>query len=283
MIDLKKIDAPSWQREGARTAILQRAGFEPPEEHANIAERLARFTVLGTPVTTRLIDAVVTGQGDVEALRAGALAEWGGDAHRLNEIVSNGVAEAQGRIVREVATATYQTVQKRFNETATAFAKAAIAIDPETVAEDVIALGDLKKQASWQDAAKLADELSALLLPLLAAAANAGLPHPAGKDSAASGSRSPKTKSMVLGLVVDASAVENVRDAWSALDAEGRTGPWGQLLKVNAKITAKDLADYAPLREPARLVDKKVDRGDGTFGWVTVDPELEPEDDPVVN
>ncbi|OBB10730.1 hypothetical protein A5731_22615 [Mycolicibacterium conceptionense] len=277
MIDLKKIDAPSWQREGARTAILAKAGFTPPDEHAAIAERLARFTVLGTPVTTRLIDAVVSGEGDIEALRAGSLAEWGGDAHRLNEIVSNGVAEAQGRIVREVATETYQTVQKRFNETATAFAKAAAAIDPETAAEDVIALGDLKKQASWQDAAQYAAELDALLVPLLAAAANAGLPHPAGKDTAAAGSRSPKTKSMVLGLVVDASNVENIRDAWSALDAEGRTGPWGQLLRVNAGIAAKNLDAYEPLREPARLVDKKIDRGDGTFGYVTVDPELEPQ------
>lgn len=275
MIDLRKIDAPSWQREGARTAILQKAGFEPPEEHANIADRLRAFTNLGDPVTARLIDAIVTGEGDVAALRAGALSEWNSDAHRLGEIVGNEVAKAQGRIVREAAVETYAAVQARFNEAATAFAKAAAAIDPETPAEDVIAAGNLKLQASWQDSARLADELDGLLLPLLAAATNAGVPHPAGADTAASGSRSWQTRSMVLGLVADVAGVENIRTVWDALDAEGRTGPWGQLLKVNAAIAAKNLDSYEPLRRPAPLVDRKVERGDGTFMTVTVDPEVE--------
>lgn len=272
-IDLRKIDGPSWRREGARTAILQKAGFEPPAAHVAIAERLAAFKALGTPVTNRLIDAVVTGEGDIETLRSGALAEWDGDLHRLTEIVGNGVAAAQGRIVREVAGETYTAVQKRFNEAATAFAKAAAAVNPETPAEEIIAVGDLKVQKSWQDAAQLADELSGLLVPLLAAATNAGLVHPAGADTAASGSGHWQTSSMVLGLIADVTGVENIRHAWDAIDAEGRTGPWGQLIRVGGKIAAKDLDAYAPLRRPAPLIEKKVDRGDGTYGYVVLDPE----------
>jgi len=272
-IDLKKIDAQSWRREGARTQILAKAGFAPPDEHRAIAERLAAFTALGTPVTNRLIDAVVSGEGDIETLRAGALAEWDGNALRLNEIVSNGVAAAQGRIVREVAGETYTAVQKRFNEAATAFAKASAVIDPEASPEEVISLGDLKKQGAWQEAAKLADELSGLLVPLLAAGANAGLVHPGGADTAASGSQSWQTKSMVLGLVADVTGVENIRHAWDAIDGSGRTGAWGALLRVGAKIAAKDLDAYEPLRRPAPLIEKKVDRGDGTYGYVVLDPE----------
>ncbi|WP_210686883.1 hypothetical protein [Mycolicibacterium sp. GESEQ-9] len=274
-INLKALNSVSWQREGARTAILEKAGFQPPQEHAAIAERLARLEGMSEPVTARLVEAVVTGEGDAEQLRAGALAEVGGNVHRLNDLVRNGVERAQGRIVREVAAETYKAVQSSFNAAATAFAKAVAAADPETPAEDIISQGDLKIQKAWQDAAQHSAELDRLLVPVLAAAANAGLPHPAGADTSAVAGRSPKTKSMVLGLVVDATGVENIRDVWTALDAEGRTGAWGALLRVGAKIGAKNLDSYEPLRQPAQLVDRKVERGDGTYTWVTVDPELE--------
>ncbi len=82
---------------------------------------------------------------------------------------------------------------------------------------------------------------------------------------------------MVLGLVVDATGVENIRDVWTALDVEGRTGVWGALLRVGAKVGAKNLEKYEPLRQPARLVDRNVEHADGTYVFETIDPELEQE------
>lgn len=99
------------------------------------------------------------------------------------------------------------------------------------------ALNDLKVQRAWQDAARLSSEFDGLLVPLIAAAMNAGVAHPAAKDSVA-GSRSPKTKSLAFGLVVDTTGVEDYRTAWNAWDADNA---WAELLKVGAKIAAKDL------------------------------------------
>lgn len=269
-IKLDKIDALSWRRQSGRNTILTRAGFEPPAEHQALTERLAAYKSLTTPVTDKLIEAIVSGTGDIESLRAAARAEHA--ESRLDDAVETAIANRLAEIVREGAQDAYKAVQRAFNDAADKFAKAVAVIDPETAAEDVIALGDLKKQQAWRDAADLAAELDRLLLPLAAAATNAGAHHPAENDS--TGSRTPHTYAMVIGLTVDSTGVDNIRDIWDPwFDAEGRAHTWGALLKAGARIRAVDLADYAPARIPQRKLQRKVLREDQTYEFIEVDPE----------
>ncbi|NOQ56876.1 hypothetical protein [Mycolicibacterium fortuitum] len=269
-IDLKKVDAPSWERQSARVTILDRAGFSQPAAHQELKARWDAYEQLTTPVTEELVAAIVSGAGDVASLRAAARAEHVHSA--LDDAVGTAIAARLGEIVTEHAADIYKTVQTAFNKAATAFAKGAAVVDPETSPEDVLSLGDLKAQEAWRDSANLAAELDRLLLPLIAAATNAGVRHPGAHDGVP-GSRAPKTRALALGLAVDASGVENYRHAWDAVDAVGRTGAWGELLRVGAKIRAVDLADFQPARIPKPKVQRKRLREDQTYEFVELDPE----------
>ncbi|MDV3127602.1 hypothetical protein M1247_21935 [Mycobacterium sp. 21AC1] len=222
-------------------------------------------------MTAWLIDALINGD-DVEALRAQSLAEFGGQVHLLNAHVETAITNRLGRIVREDAAETYKAVQAKFNTAAAALTVAAGLVDPTTSAHDILALNDLKVQKAWQAAATHSAELDSLLVPLVGAAMNAGVAHPAANDSVA-GSRSPKSKSLAFGLTVDASGCEDYRAPWNAWDSDNNA--WAALLAAGATIHAKDLDAYEPARIPSRLVDKKVLREDGTYIFVTVDPDLE--------
>ncbi|MDV3129089.1 hypothetical protein M1247_29580 [Mycobacterium sp. 21AC1] len=272
-IQLKSVDSPGFQRQPVRTQILAKAGFAAPDEHAELASRLAAFKNLDKPVSARLVDALIAGDDDdaLASLRAQAIAEHG-SVERLNGFVEKAVAHRLASIVRADAAATYEAVQERFNTAAAALTVAAGLVDPTTSAHDILALNDLKVQKAWQAAATHSAELDALLVPLVGAAMNAGVAHPAASDSVA-GSRSPKSKSLAFGLTVDASGCEDYRAPWNAWDSDNNA--WAALLAAGATIHAKDLDAYEPARIPSRLVDVKTLRADGTYVYITTDPDLE--------
>ena len=134
--------------------------------------------------------------------------------------------EAVGR--KPLAHGPYETVSGEFNQVARTFTKAASAIDPEMDPAEVTYAAERERRA-WMQAPLAADKLTALISPLAAAAvlcgADAGLLH-----------LRPESEPARLALVVDDKGLHR-RAIWTAYEAtDNRTGRWGPLVTLGAKI-----------------------------------------------
>ena len=83
---------------------------------------------------------------------------------------------------------------------------------------------------------------------------------------------------MLLPLVIDPAGLHR-RRVWEAWKSEGRTGRWGALLGVGARIRAADLGNIEPYRTPKPFVRKVFPTGERGIGRVQIE---DPEDDDYV-
>lgn len=249
--------------------ILARVGVEPPEEFGALEQRLEAFTRLRSPQTGKLVDALVSGEGDVESLRADALAEAAGEV-AINAKITDAIWPRLVGILREAGPEFYTEIQKRLNTAWTAFAKLADQADVDLVDSEEVAKLDSKALVAWRDAKQLADELSQLIEALAVAAQIADhRAHPAHNDESPSAANRYGDDMLELGLIVDIEGV-HIRRLWEAYSCTGRCGAWSGLHRLGVTVKAKDLADYAPVRRPKELVRRANDKGEG---WHLVDPE----------
>ena len=82
-------------------------------------------------------------------------------------------------------------------------------------------------------------------------------------------------------LTVDANGLHR-RRVWEAFEETGgRTGRWGALRALGARIRAADLDSYEPYRKPKPMEVKQIRHGIGVR-QILVDPEDAPEPEPAM-
>ncbi|MGY1994710.1 hypothetical protein [Mycolicibacterium fortuitum] len=248
---------------------LAAVGVEPPEEFAALQARLTAFSTLRTPQTDKLIDALVTGEGSVDELRADALAEAAGEV-AINVKINDAVWPRLQGILIESGPDFYSAIQKRFNTAWTAFAKLADQANVDITDSEEVAHLDSKALIAWRDAKQYADELTRLVEALAIAAQIADRKaHPGWNDESPSALNRYGTDMLELGLIVDIEGV-HIRRLWEAYSANGRCGCWSGLHRLGVTVRAKQLSDYAPVRRPRELVRRANPKGEG---FSLIDPE----------
>jgi hypothetical protein len=256
---------PDYLAQHVRRVDVVAAIAEPPKAWTALRKRWDLFTDFhARPIQEQLVAAVVEGDGDLAMLRAFAAAEA---ASSRGDVVIAVRGETYSRLIElysEVADTNYAKVGKEFDATATEFTAAAKQCDPEAAGDAIVGQPHPVRTA-WLDVAKHAAELDRMVPVLCAAAELAGI--------------STTGDTMLLPLLIDPTGWHR-RRTWEAWKATGeRTGHWGALVALGARIRACPLDEFEPYREPRPLVRKQFPRGGpdsrGLYRVEVTDPEDE--------
>jgi hypothetical protein len=237
----------------------------PPPAWTELRQRWDEFTAFtDVPMREQLVAAVLAGAGDIPMLRALANAEA---LPERSDIVIAVRAEVYPRLIAaysEVARSNYARVAKEFDAAATEFTAAAKRCDPEASSDSIVGQPDPVRKG-WLDSTVCATKLEQLVPILRAAAELCGV--------------STADDTALLPLLVDPTGCHR-RRLWEAWQAAGeRTGRWGALAGLGARIRACPLEDFEPYRTPKPLIRKRcpVDGPDskGIYRPVITDPEDE--------
>jgi hypothetical protein len=261
--------------------IVTAAGVPAPARWTELNAALDGYTALDNSAADRLAAAVVNPSKttDLTLLRALALAELNAGPQQFAQLNHAVVAQVEAGMLTawaEVARDNYNTIAGKFNGAAADFHAAAQAVDVEAEAAAMVAADDTTRQA-WLNAAVAAAKLTELTPPLLAAAQLTGLRIDlADERIAQQWWQAPIDDAAVFGLTVDAGELHR-RRAFEAFDTEGgRTGRFGPLVSLGARLRAADLDSYAPYRRPAPLIHKQRQMAGRPIGFVegvVIDPE----------
>jgi hypothetical protein len=269
--------------------IVANAGVPAPARWTELSDRLDAFMAMDNTYADALAAAVVNPSKatDVPMLRALAAAEQTAGPQVLaavNAPVIAAVEAAMSEAIAPVAADNYRLVAEQFNTAAAAFHAAAQAADPEAEARDMVTADDTARQA-WLAAEVNAAKLTQLIPPLLAAAQLTGLRIDLADERINEAWWSAVIDpAAIFGLTVDAGELHR-RRAWEAFDGDGgrtgdsegnRTGRWGRLVALGARLRAPDLDSYAPYRRPAPLVHRQRQIAGRPIGYVenvVSDPE----------
>jgi hypothetical protein len=158
-----------------------------------------------------------------------------------------------------VAAENYERLAAEFNAIADKFAAACAVIDPKRDPATMLDETD-KVRGAFMDAQLLSHQLTAKSAVLQAAAT-------------LSGTRIAREEEL-LGLTVDPADLHRRRvyEAWNY--EGGRTGRFGALVSLGARIRAAELSHFIAYRKPQPLQEKWVPRGYG-HRRVIIDPEDE--------
>jgi len=261
--------------------IVTAAGVPAPARWTELSNRLDAYIALDNSAADALAAAVVnpTKTTDLPLLRAIALAELNAGPQQLAQLNTAVVAQVEAGMLTawaEVARDNYNTIAGKFNGAAADFHAAAQAVDVEADAAAMVAADDTTRQA-WLNAAVAAASLTALVPPLIACAQLAGVRVDAADERIAQAWwQAPIDDAATFALTVDAGELHR-RRAWEAFDTEGgRTGRWGPLVALGARLRAADLDTFAPYRRPAPLVHRQRQLAGRPIGYVenvVIDPE----------
>ena len=261
--------------------IVTAAGVPAPARWTELSNRLDAYIALDNSAADALAAAVVnpTKTTDLPLLRAIALAELNAGPQQLAQLNTAVVAQVEAGMLTawaEVARENYNTIAGKFNGAAADFHAAAQAVDVEADAAAMVAADDTTRQA-WLNAAVAAASLTALVPPLIACAQLAGVRVDAADERIAQAWwQAPIDDAATFALTVDAGELHR-RRAWEAFDTEGgRTGRWGPLVALGARLRAADLDSYTPYRRPAPLIHRQRQIAGRPIGYVenvVSDPE----------
>lgn len=236
-------------------STVEEAGGKFSDEYHRLKRRLAECDPGSISAATRYAEAVVSDTSPEDVAQWGALAIAQAGSNPVQEAtVRNELQRALEPLlqaaINETAHDNYLLFRKRFDKAAVAFTKAHTIVSATTNPGLLIGAPDATRRA-WQDGQTQSAELTALLEPLRAAAALAGV----------------NVRNM-LGLVVDADGLHR-RRVWEAWNDPDR---WTALLTLGATIATVDLEDYEHYPEPRPMEHKTVRSG---IGWrqIEVDPE----------
>jgi hypothetical protein len=254
---------PDYLAQHVRRVDVMAAIAEPPPAWAALRARWDEFVDFhARPIQEQLITAVVEGDGDLPMLRALAAAEA---SSARGDVVIAVRGETYPKLIElysEVADTNYGKVAAVFDATANDFTAATKRCDPEADGDAIVGRPDSVRTA-WLDAAKHAAELDRMVPVLCAAAELCGV--------------STAGDTALLPLLIDASGCHR-RRTWEAWKASGvRTGHFGALVALGAKIRACALDEFEPYREAKPLIRKQFPRGGpgnkGMYDVVITDPE----------
>ena len=261
--------------------IVTAAGVPAPARWTELSDRLDAYIALDNSAADALAAAVVnpTKTTDLPLLRAIALAELNAGPQQLAQLNTAVVAQVEAGMLTawaEVARENYNTIAGKFNGAAADFHAAAQAVDVEADAAAMVAADDTTRQA-WLNAAVAAASLTALVPPLIACAQLDGVRVDAADERIAQAWwQAPIDDAATFALTVDAGELHR-RRAWEAFDTEGgRTGRWGPLVALGARLRAADLDSYTPYRRPAPLIHRQRQIAGRPIGYVenvVSDPE----------
>lgn len=234
------------------------AGIELPADFIQLQTRLkAFFNTAGTPVKDRIITAIIDGDknADLPLLRAVALAESIRDNQLRKDFaddIAAGVHTKLRALYNQHGRTNYATLAAKFDEHAQAFTAAAQQVDIEAPADVVVQMVGADLDA-WRSALHHAQAMTNLLPALAAAATLCDIGDDNNKDEQ-------------LSLVVDTEGHDR-QALWAAWDTDEterlarareeagdifsrptvphtRTGRWGALIRLGARIRAVKLEDF---------------------------------------
>lgn len=268
-----------------RVRAITAAGVEMPQECVSLQQRLDAFQrAVGTPMRDRLVRALVDNDNSADLPLLGALAQAEASPHSDVRDAVRGAAQWHIRqAYSDHARRIYEEVAALFDDASKTLTDAVNTYDAETPSELVVAATDQQRRA-WMDAQTAARKLTALLPALHAAASLAcaddeigGGVHSTGEKIR--GDEAVNEEVVLLPLSVDAQGLDRAA-VWRAWDADAtarqdqvrrdqgftvavptssRTGRWGPLLRLGARLRAcplNELLPYprtAPLPEPVSL------------------------------
>ncbi len=244
--------------------VLADAGITPPQEWTALRDNFNQFASdeLTEDVIGQLTDAIAAGKlKEVPRLHALALGRMAASSQNVASVTNDVKARITRRLFdlyAPVAESNYAKAAQTFDHWAAVFTAAASAVDPESPAEDIVALDDDQRHA-WTVAQEAKFQLSASLEVLKAAAKLCG------HDNADSREYGPP-------LACDTSG-HHRRRLWEAWDTtEGRTGRWGALHAMGVTLRAAPLGAIEPYRLPQPMEERWQKVGVG-HQRVVVDPE----------
>lgn len=244
------------------TQAVDSLGIAPPDEWLDLRIRFDAFASRQPTAVQRLTDAFLDGD-DVDDIYPLAIAEVAAMPPHHAQVVATLKAAVLTRlrtIYEPHALANYKTVAAQFDSAATKFTNAVVTVDCEQPAAQLINAPE-KLRKAWSDSEQLACRLSALMTTLQAAAALAGV-------------SCPRSEEMIT-LCVDTIGLHR-RRVWEAWEATGtRTGRWGALVALGARVRAHNLNDgFEPYAQPKPMEVRQIRQGPG-IRQVPFDPEDE--------
>ncbi len=244
----------------AAVDLIASAGIPAPEPWTALRQRHIDYLALESPVRQQLIAAIVEPtDADLNVLNALALAEIANPKSlaAIHTSVSAAVRHRHVAQYSKVAAANYLTLAARFDGIAEKFTAAVAVVNPESDPAGMVT-ADAKSRTAWSEAALLGNDLDSLIPALLAAATLAGTTvHP--RDG-------------LLPLTVDPTGL-HVRRVWESwVKQDGRTGRWGALAAMGARLRACRLDEFQPYPEPKPLEHRTEQIARGQTRVVTYDP-----------
>ena len=244
---------PAWSTHLRAMNAVREANIPVPSEWLAVQRRYTDFIELPDTGVDRLAAAVVSGDGDIAALRALALTEEsarGTADSAIVERVQSAVLDEMLAAYGKVAQGNYRLAAAKYENAAKKFCAAADHIDPE-VNSDVLVTATSAARSAWMDAPALAADLEENYRILCAAASLAG----ADPDVCVIGVNTPVDLAEVqIGLGCDPGKTHR-RKVWAAfVKTGGRTGRWGALAALGVKLRAASDPATAHYSRPVPLV-----------------------------
>lgn len=252
-------------RHSGAVDLLEKHGVPAPADYAALRSRLEAYQHLHRPITDRLQAALldVDSTEDLAVLRALSAAEQAETAPD-EQMLRAGWDKLKTLYDGHAA---YRVVAARWDEVAAEFTASVQTVDPTAPADQVIDL-PAATQKAWRKGQELGAQLDDLAVLVQTAAQLTGIVNPAtNTESVSSPIWQAANKSMCIGLVCDASDLHR-RRVWEAFD-QG----WAALVLLGVTLRAADLALFEPYAKPKALVERKIQRSDGTYAFVQLDPE----------
>lgn len=237
------------------TDIVIAAGAAMPASWTALRDRHAQ--PLDSSMSRRYVEAVLTGAGDLLALRTAAIAEVVAMNNQpaqaaIANVLDSAVAGELTAIYAPVGPGVYEHCADRFATAAAKFAKACATVDLEGDPASLIT-GSQAQRTQWAEGSVLARELDVALDSMAAAARLAGVETPL------------VTNDDMIALAVDDTTGTARRELWAAWDSRGRTGRWAAVAAI-ATIRPTPLDKIVHIERPPAMATRQVRRG---IGWAT--------------
>ena len=234
--------------------IVLTAGALLPASWTALRDRHAQ--PLEGSMSRRYVEATITGNGDLLALRTAAIAEVVAMNNQpaqaaVANILDDAVARELQAIYAPVGPGVYDYCADKFATTATRFHKACSVVDVECDPATLITSSQAQR-TQWSDGGVLAHELDLGLNAMAAAARLAGVETPL------------ETFDQMISLAVEDATGPARRELWRCWDSRGRTGRWAAVAAV-ATIRPTPLGSIVPIERPPAMATRQVRRG---IGWV---------------
>ena len=235
----------------------------PPPEWIALRQRVDELAAMQRLNLWRLIQAVITGDGDLPTLKALAVAEvYPSD---VVDQVNAAAHDELSRLYEPVAQRNYRTLAAKFDDAAKRFTACCSRVDVSAVPAEIIDANSKALQA-WKDAAVIATELEDLVMQLGCTAELCGMPS----DLFA---MTFDNNTALIPLTVDTTNLHR-RKLWQAWHStDGRCRRWGPLADLGAKIRAASDPAAVALFPPPAETGVRFEYTESGFKSVPFDPE----------